>query len=217
MGVARELEGQTFHRLTVVAKAGIKHQRALWECKCICGNKAWATSSQLTCGQKKSCGCLNKENYKYRTSGHGHSGKNRTPTYKSWSDMRTRCNNPKAVCYSSYGGRGIAHCERWEKFENFLADMGVKPENKTLDRIDVNGNYEPSNCRWATVEEQAANRQATVHIEYNGIKYSLSSFARHVNLSQSGVRLRLDKGWTPERIAKTNRWETVLSPERDSQ
>jgi hypothetical protein len=89
---------------------------------------------------------------------HGHSGK-RTPTYFSWQNMRQRCNYPKDVNYVRYGGRGVTVCERWNTFENFIADMGERPAGRTLDRIDPYGNYEPANCRWATRKEQEANKR----------------------------------------------------------
>jgi hypothetical protein len=89
-------------------------------------------------------------------------GMHKTPTYRSWADMLNRCENPRHKSYKDYGGRGIKVCNRWTWFLNFLNDMGIKPEGKSLDRIDNDGNYEPSNCRWATPKEQSHNRRNSI-------------------------------------------------------
>ena len=97
---------------------------------------------------------------------HGHKSSTYTsPTYHSWHDMKQRCNNPKNHKFKDYGGRGITYCKEWEQFENFLDDMGVRPENKTLDRIDVNGNYCKENCRWATAKQQSRNTTRSIGVE----------------------------------------------------
>lgn len=149
--------GQVFGRLTVVSKVGMKGTRQLWLCKCTCGNEHAATTSDLRYGSVQSCGCFLK-GHTAANFRHGHSERhNSSATYNSWRGMIERCTNPKQPHYRHYGGRGIKFCPQWATFENFLADMGERPEGKTLDRINVDGNYEPSNCRWATTTEQALN------------------------------------------------------------
>jgi hypothetical protein len=127
-----------------------------WTALCDCGNLTTVTSCNLRSGSTKSCGCLRKEVLKAKFRTHGQHG---SPTWYSWISMKSRCNNPKASQYELYGGRGITICERWDKFENFLEDMGERPNGKTLDRINVNKGYEPSNCKWSTKKEQAQNRR----------------------------------------------------------
>lgn len=130
---------------------------------CDCGNKTIVSTGNLKNGTTKSCGCYQREYqakrgrknfYKHGLSNH--------PLYPTWSTMKSRCYNKNNISYKNYGARGIKVCDRWlNSFENFLKDMGEKPSDKhSLDRIDINGDYEPSNCRWATPEEQAINKRA---------------------------------------------------------
>lgn len=130
--------------------------------------------------------------------GHGRRGK-RTPTYKSWKRMRARCHNENCDKYQYYGGRGISICSRWDSFENFLEDMGERPEGASLDRIDVDGDYEPGNCRWATVTQQMRNRSNTVWIDYRGEKYTIGDLADMAGLPYWKVKQRLKRGWSVER------------------
>ena len=152
-----ELAGQKFGRLTVIGEAGKdKRGNYLWECQCECGNTLVTIARPLRIGRTVSCGCYNKE----RSTKHGMSN---SPTYYSWSSMKTRCYNPTHDNYQHYGANGIIVCACWlNSFEAFLEDMGERPEGMTLDRIDREGNYEPGNCRWATEEQQKRNRSITV-------------------------------------------------------
>lgn len=154
-----ELEGQRFGRLTVIEPAEkIKGRQWQYRVVCDCGTERIIFGTNLRSGYTTSCGCLRREETGKRFATHGHSNP-RTPTYTSWMSMRMRCNNPNAPKYSIYGGRGITICDHWDSFENFLADMGERPEGTTLDRVNPDGNYEPANCRWATVKEQNNNKR----------------------------------------------------------
>lgn len=117
----------------------------------------------------------------------------------SYRNMKTRCNNPKATGYEYYGGRGIKVCNRWlDSFWNFYADMGPRPENTTLDRIDVDGNYDPENCRWATWEEQAVNKTDTEYFEIAGEKLSVKEWADKLDILPNTITYRLIRGWSIE-------------------
>lgn len=132
-------------------------------CLCDCGTVH--TVSRVSWTRASSCGCWRRERAASLNVTHGMTD---TPTYKSWRAMLQRVLYTGSIDYDRYGGRGITVCERWLKFENFLADMGERPEGRTLDRIDVDGNYEPSNCRWATIEVQQTNRRVRTHCKKRG-------------------------------------------------
>jgi hypothetical protein len=119
-----------------------------------------------------------------------------TPTYWSWVAMRVRCNYPKSERYPNYGGRGIRVCERWSKFENFLADMGQRPNGKTIERRDGNGNYEPSNCVWASTDEQNRNKRSTVNVTIDGETLCLKDWCRRFGLKYITVVMRIRRGAT---------------------
>ena len=132
-------------------------------------------------------------------------GMRKHPLYKTWAEMRYRCNNPKKWQYKHYGARGVRVCERWESFPAFVEDMGERPPGYTLDRIDVNGNYEPSNCRWATQAEQMRNASSANLLTHNGETLCLTDWSIKTGISISGLRHRIALGWTVEEILTTTK------------
>ena len=124
-------------------------------------------------------------------------------TYGIWGNMLYRCNAESASNYQDYGGRGISVCDRWHSFDAFLEDMGPQPTGMTLERKDVNGNYSPQNCIWATRKEQARNRRNNVSVEFNGKSMCLIAFAEYIKKPYRVVLQRWTRGWSIERIAKT--------------
>src|SRR5258708_9467541 len=156
MSPSPNISGVRFGRLIALERAGDKWGNVIWRCRCDCGNEKFVQIRYLIGGNTKSCGCMKRG----PTSGHFHTWrrdgrKGASPTYISWQAMHRRCYGEATKDYLYYGGRGIKVCERWHSFENFLADMGERPEGLTLDRIDGNGDYGPDNCHLATPPQQS--------------------------------------------------------------
>lgn len=161
------LTGKRFGRLTVVSRApGLTNARKpVWECRCDCGRILTIAGGSLRWSHSRSCGCLRADTApRNNPARHGHTRRRgATPEYLSWKSMMQRCFNPKATGYDRYGACGISVCDRWRLFDNFLADMGPRPEGRSLDRYpDKYGNYEPGNVRWATMTEQRSNRREKI-------------------------------------------------------
>ena len=179
-------EGNTYGRLTVVRRDGVHGKNAMWLCQCSCGSQPMrrVSGSNLLAGKTVSCGCAAAENKRGRT--HGMSN---TRVYRIWRSMKNRCLLKTDPFYYRYGGRGITVCDEWMTFEGFYADMGDPPtEAHTLDRRLTNGNYDKSNCRWATQKEQQNNRSSNRLITANGVTATIAQWAESTGISKSTIR-----------------------------
>lgn len=190
--------GSKFERLTITSHAGVdKRNRTLYNAVCDCGNIAICNATELRNGHKKSCGCLRSELSSKRMTTHGATkGGKSSKEFTTWCSIKQRCLDENTKSYHNYGGRGISICERWvNSFENFLFDMGKRPSSKhSIDRIDVNGNYEPSNCRWATSKEQGRNRRNNRIVNINGSDKSLVEASEIIGIKQGTLISRLNRG-----------------------
>ena len=193
------MEGLRFGSLTVLRREGSTPRNnggavATWRCRCDCGQTVVVRGYKLRQGAKKACGI---NGHHYRTA-FVESTKSEN---RIWNGMLQRCYNPKSKAWSNYGGRGIKVCKRWkESFENFLNDMGPRPSpNHSIDRHpDMNGNYEPTNCRWATPTEQGLNRRDTVLVVFRGKTITVSEYAKEIGVYSGMIRRRLVRGWSVE-------------------
>jgi hypothetical protein len=172
-------------------------------------------ADHLRNGSVKSCGCLARELTSARNKAsakHGRTGRS-DPTYSSWQSMKTRCTNPRSEQYPTYGGRGIRVTPAWLDFSAFIADMGERPPGTTLDRWpNVNGDYEPGNCRWATMREQENNKRNNVLVTHEGRTQTVAEWAREKGLVYQTLRARLRGGWTTAEamtftVSRRPRWE----------
>lgn len=193
--------GFVYGRLTVVSKTDSRASggSVVWLCRCSCGKETTASGSILQAGQKQSCGCYFIEVAAAKGRAMKKHGMTNTKSHKAWVGMRQRCSNKRNKKFPDYGGRGIVVCDRWELFENFIADMGEPKDGESIDRIDVNGNYCTENCRWANQLTQQNNRRDNVEIWLDGYRKTLAQYARDHGLDQDKIQRRLKKGWAVER------------------
>lgn len=212
-----DLVGQKFGRLTVVSLAPVrKNGQAVWFCRCDCGNEKAVSSYVLRSGVSKSCGCLRVEHGRAHGAtaqlrhGEGGNGKE-SIEYRAWGQMLTRCESASHKQFDDYGGRGITVCERWHRFENFLADMGrrppIGPEGRySLDRIDVDGDYKPGNCRWATCKQQNRNQRKTVHTTIDGVTKPFQEWLEQAGITRAKFYRRVATGMST--------WNALFGPDQ---
>lgn len=187
--IGNDLTGMTFGRWTVLEFYTRSKGQLLWLCKCICGKQKIVFGGHLKGGKSVSCGCLRKELSIARFTTHGLTN---TKEYKSWSQMKRRCNDESGKDYPDYGGRGIKVCERWNDFKNFIEDMGSCPKGMSIDRIKNNLGYSPDNCKWSTPSEQARNRRSNRLLTLGGETKTLAQWAEEKQIDSATIRRRID-------------------------
>lgn len=202
MGKFIDITGRTFGRLTVVRRvANSSLGQTRWHCECQCGGNGIFTSYGLTRGESTSCGCWKSEKISQARTKHGYHKRNVPimPEYNIWKCIRQRCLNPKNSNFHNYGGRGVAICERWDSFENFFADMGLRPTIiSTIERRDVNGPYSPENCIWLRKGLQSRNTRRNRLLTLNGQTKLLCEWAEETNIGYVTILMRLKAGWSIE-------------------
>ena len=195
-----DLTNQKFGRLTAKRKGEHRYGHITWVCECDCGKEVSVVANSLRRNLSKSCGCLNREIISAAKK-HGMYG---TPIYAAWHHMKQRCLNPKDKRYSAYGGRGIKVCERWLDCQNFMEDMLPSyRDGLTIERKDVNGNYQPDNCCWITLSEQGHNRRSSIFIEYKGERLNLAQWAKRFNIHPDTFSRRIREAWSFEEAIST--------------
>lgn len=218
------LSGSRFGRLVVLffsrerktcpsASRPSGHYRYHYMCRCDCGGLVEVCSSHLQNGDTSSCGCLQRERASVSNVTHGATVGGRSLAYNSWLSMRSRCDPKNKEKYPTYAGV-VAICPEWQDFDVFVADMGECPSGHSLDRIDNDGNYEPTNCRWASYSTQAENRRSTRFYTHNGQTLCMKRWAEKIGISRTGLKYRMDNlGWPIARALseqgprrKTDRW-----------
>jgi hypothetical protein len=203
MSKAINLTGKIFTRLTVIKRAkNSKGNKARWECKCTCGKTVIVSAASLKSKHEstKSCGCLQKENYK-KFGGVKTHGMSNTDEYNSWEHIVQRCTNPNNTSFHNYGARGITICSEWRNdFMAFFNYIGPKPsKNHSVDRINNNSGYKPGNVRWATQTQQANNSRHNRKITVSNVTLTVAEWARFVGINQATLWYRILAGWPKEK------------------
>lgn len=207
MGNFIDLTGQVFGRLTVLERVNLPTKNyAVWLCKCSCGKVKKVRSCHLRNGVIFSCGCYHKEVTSKANKTHGET---KTRLYNTWRSMKSRCYRKGYMFYHLYGGRGITVCDEWKNSYVAFRDWALKhgySDKLTIDRIDVNGNYEPSNCRWVTQREQCSNKTVNRIVEYHGEKDIFLNMCRRLNVNEATIRSRMKNGYSfEEAVEKFNK------------
>lgn len=172
-------------------------KQVVWECLCDCGTIYQTATHELRKGDTRSCGCFRKLQAKILNSTHG---KTHTREFKIWQNMLQRCNNPNNERYKNYGGRGIRISAQLKTFEGFLEVLGECPKGMSLDRIDVNGDYESGNVRWIPLSEQASNTTRSKFLSFRGRTLTLSQWSRATGINPQTISKRVAKGWPVEKV-----------------
>lgn len=187
-----EYIGKRYSRLVIKDVTVVKWE-SFFICVCDCGAEVKASSYNVKNGHTKSCGCARIEHGCNKTG-------NRKHIYGVWDAMIQRCTNENSLAYHNYGGRGITVCERWKDFKCFYSDLGDTPAGMELDRIDVNGNYEPENVRWISHKENNRNKRNNVYYEFNGRTQTIQAWSEETGIPYGCLRSRIVRGWPLERV-----------------
>lgn len=203
MGKIVEMIGRKFGRLEVESRSLVVERSSgviRYLCRCECSARVEVNGVSLRSGATRSCGCLHREISSNQKVNLKH-GKSKTRVYKSWQKMRERCSDEKHPLFHRYGGRGIAVCDDWQKFDNFYRDMGDQPTDRhDLDRIDNDRGYSPENCRWVTRQENCRNTSVTVKVEWRGETKPLRDWADLLGIKHHTLLARINRlGWPIER------------------
>jgi len=199
-----DLKGQKFNRLTVLEYSHNEGAKVMWKCRCDCGNITFVSSSNLRCNRTKSCGCFKLEEFSKRFTKHN---QRHTKLYEIWKGIKNRCLNPNHSSFHNYGGRGITICDEWKNdfvsFYNWSMQNGYIESVTTIDRINNDGNYEPSNCRWTDRKTQANNTRTNHYITYQNQTLTLKQWSEKINISYSCLLSRLKHNWSIEKALTT--------------